>query len=276
MDSSNHTALILGAHPDDAEIRCGGMAAIWRSHGWTVHFVSVTDGSAGHQSLTGQALTEKRSRESDRAASVIGAKTHCMGLPDGGLEPTVDNRLKLVRLVRRLEPDLIVTHRPNDYHPDHRVTSQLMMDASYLLAVPSIAPDVAPMRRRPVICYCWDDFKDPVPFKADIAVDIDPVLPQKLEQMMAHETQFFDWLPWVSGGTADVPADEAGRRDYLAAWLLQRHNPPVAQAYRDVLLSRYGHDHAQGVRYAEAFQICEYGAPADPRAIEQLFPLYPL
>src|SRR5687768_10204017 len=134
--------LILGAHPDDADYFAGGTAALYRRHGHTVRMVSVTDGGAGHHEAAGPGLIKRRRAEAAASGKVIGADYIVLDAPDGGLMPTLENRRILIRLIREFQPDLILTHRPNDYHPDHRYTSQLVQDASYMLTVPAVAPEI--------------------------------------------------------------------------------------------------------------------------------------
>ena len=141
---SNLRILIIGAHPDDCDICAGGTAAIYRSLGHEVRFVSVTNGQSGHQQMYGPTLTARRTEEAARAGRVIGVQYDVLEFPDGGLQPTLEARYRIIRLIREFGPDLILTHRPNDYHPDHRYTSQIVCDAAYMVMVPAVVPSVSP------------------------------------------------------------------------------------------------------------------------------------
>src|SRR6266446_6208499 len=163
--------LIIGAHPDDADYHAGGIAALYRLAGHTVKMVSLTNGDAGHQSLRGSELAARRRQEAAAAGAVIGASYDVLDNHDGELLPTVDNRRAVIRLMRSFKPDLVLTHRPNDYHPDHRYTSQLVQDAAYLVTVPAIVPEVPHLARDPVIAYLPDDFQKPYPLEPAVAVD---------------------------------------------------------------------------------------------------------
>src|SRR5213596_2903122 len=110
--------LIIGAHPDDADYAAGGTAALYRAAGHTVRMVSLTNGDAGHHEMPGAKLAERRRGEAAAAGAVIGSVYELFDIHDGELEPTLPNRWKVIRLIRTFEPDLILTHRPNDYHPD--------------------------------------------------------------------------------------------------------------------------------------------------------------
>src|SRR5947209_6171956 len=129
--------LILGAHPDDADYAAGGTAALYRAAGHVVKMVSLTNGCAGHHLQPGPELARRRRAEAAAAGAVIGATYDVLDNNDGELLPTLENRRQVIRLIRGFRPDLVLTHRPNDYHPDHRYTSQLVQDAAYLVTVPA-------------------------------------------------------------------------------------------------------------------------------------------
>ena len=171
--------LVIGAHPDDAEYKAGGLAALYRDLGHEVRFVSVTNGDAGHHELSGLALAARRRAEAEAAAATLGLRYDVWEHSDGRLELSLARREQVIRLIRSYDPDLVLTHRPNDYHPDHRVTSQLVQDAAYLLTVPAICPDVAHLRRDPVIAYLSDDFTRPYPFEPTVVIDVAPVWERK-------------------------------------------------------------------------------------------------
>src|SRR5262245_31610505 len=168
--------LIIGAHPDDADFHAGGTAALYRAAGHVVKMVSMTNGDAGHQTLRGQPLAQRRRAEAAAAGAVIGARYGVLDNHDGELLPTLDNRFQVIRLIRTFRPDLVLTHRPNDYHPDHRYTSQLVQDAAYMVTVPAIVPETPHLPANPVIAYLPDDFQKPYPFQPAVVVDTGPVI----------------------------------------------------------------------------------------------------
>ena len=170
------TILVLGAHPDDAELHMGGTLSRYRRLGHHVKIVSATNGAAGHHQLSGPVLIERRRRELAASTAIIGADSEVWDFPDGALLPSLELREQIITEIRRLKPDLIFTHRPNDYHPDHRYTSQLVCDAAYLVTVPPVVPDVPHLRDNPVFAYLSDNFQRPCPFAPDVVVDIEPVI----------------------------------------------------------------------------------------------------
>jgi LmbE family N-acetylglucosaminyl deacetylase len=266
--------LIIGAHPDDADIKAGGSAALWCRLGHRVCLVSMTDGGAGHHVLRGPTLAERRRNEARAAAAAIGASYEVFNYRDGELLADLPTRHRLIRYIRAFRPDLILTHRPNDYHPDHRYTSVLVQDAAYMITVPAVCPDAPHLERNPVILYLSDDFKKPAPFSADVVVDIGEALDSLVDMLHCHASQFYEWLPYNGGYLDQVPASELVRLSWLKE-RLQRRIRPLADRYRAELLRTYGAERGQAVEYIEAFELSEYGAPLDAGARARLFPFLP-
>lgn len=262
--------LILGAHPDDAEYHAGGLANIYRQAGHVVKMVSVTNGESGHYAMSGAKLAAIRKEEALASGALIGAIYDVWDQPDGRLQATLEMREKIIREIRSFQPDLVLTHRPNDYHPDHRAVGQLVQDASYLVTVPPICPDVPILRRDPVVAYLPDLFTKPVPLQADVVVDITPQMGQIVRMMACHQSQFFDWLPYNERRLEEVPRDEAARLAWLRGWYEAKIRPR-AERFRKELIGTYGPDHGRAVQYCEAFEISEYACPLDQEARKKLF-----
>ena len=262
--------IAFGAHPDDCDIRAGGTAAKWAAMGHLVKFVSVTNGDAGHQSEGGGALARRRRAEAMEAGKRLGiAEYEVLDNHDGELLPTLAVREQIIRRIRQWNADLVLGPRPNDYHPDHRYTGILVQDAAYMVVVPNICPDTPPLRRNPVFMYFEDRFERPNPFRPDIAVDITDVWEKKLDALDAHVSQMYEWLPWVDGILPQVPKDPVARRQ----WLAKTRRGTITPAVRAALVKWYGAARAKEIRYAEAFELCEYGRRADEAELRRLFPM---
>lgn len=260
--------IVFGAHPDDCDNDAGGTAILFARMGHRVKFVSLTNGDAGHYKLGGGELARIRKAEAEEAGKRFGVEYTVLENHDGELMPTLENRLKVIREIRKWEADLVIAPRPNDYHPDHRYTGVLVQDAAYMVIVPNVAPEIPPLKKNPVFLYSEDHFEKPSPFEPDIAIDIDAVFDAKIYSMAAHESQFFDWLPWTSGKLEEVPDDEASRLIMLAEW---RSYAPD-EATRNSLIKWYG-PKGKNVEHAESFEICEYGKQATEEEIKMLFPM---
>src|SRR4029078_9062006 len=201
--------ICFGAHPDDCELKAGGTAAMWAAKGHHVKFVSVTNGDIGHWREAGGPAATRRKKEVEEASKLLGTTVEVMDNHDGELMPTLENRRTIIRLIRDWKADIVLGHRPNDYHPDHRAVGQLVQDASYMVTVPFFAPDTPPLSRNPVFLSYEDDFTRPNPFRADIIVAIDDVLEKKLAAVEALPSQFYEG--GANGGPQLVPSDEAAK-----------------------------------------------------------------
>ena len=273
MDKKQIRVLVFGAHPDDCDIKAGGTAALYTQHGHSVKFVSVTNGDAGHQEMGGGTLAQRRNTEAQAAAEIIGIEYELLDYHDGELIPSLENRFQIIRTIREFRPDLIMTHRPNDYHPDHRYTSMLVQDAAYMVTVPNICALTPHLDKNPVIVYLSDNFKKPYPFTPDVVVDIDAVVEKKIDMLHCHESQFYEWLPYNSGTLNTVPDNEVNRREWLANRLRNRFSS-IADKYRNKLMEHYGDQYGNSIRYAEAFESCEYGTALTSNNIPILFPFF--
>jgi LmbE family N-acetylglucosaminyl deacetylase len=208
--------IVFGAHPDDCDIRAGGTAALYVSLGHKVKFVSLTNGDKGHQTMGGGQLAIRRLKEAKEAARRIGIEYEVLDNHDGELMPTMENRLQVIRLIREWHADIVISCRPNDYHPDHRNTGLLVQDAAYLVIVPNILSSVPALKKNPLFLYTRDKFQRPNPFRPDIAIDISTVFDKKVYEMDAHVSQYYEWLPWTENELDLVPTDTASRSKWLA------------------------------------------------------------
>jgi len=266
--------ICFGAHPDDCEILAAGVALLWAAQGHHVKFVSVTNGDIGHWREAGGPLAQRRKAEVDAAAKLLGITTEVLDIHDGELEPTLENRRSITRLIRQWNADIVMSHRPNDYHPDHRYTGVLVQDSAFMVAVPFFCPDVAPLQNNPVFLFYPDSFQKPNPFQPDIAISIDSVIERKLDALDTLESQFYEG--GALGSAALIPSDPAKQRErhrQVRDGFAQR-NRGIADRYRATLESWYGKDRAAKIQYAEAFEICEYGRRPDKKELARLFPFF--
>jgi LmbE family N-acetylglucosaminyl deacetylase len=261
--------IVIGAHPDDCDIGAAGTAAKFAALGHKVKFLSVTNGDAGHQSIGGGMLANRRRAEAAESAKRLGIESEVLDNHDGELLPTVDVRKQIIRRIREWNADLVIAPRPNDYHPDHRYTGILVQDAAYMVVVPNVVPDVPPLRKNPVFVYVQDRFQRPNPFRPDVAISIDDVFDKKVAALDAYVSQMYEWLPWVDGDLEKVPADPEARKK----WAAERMRRPLTPAIAASLAKWYGADRAKQIHSAEAFEICEYGRQPSDDDLRKLFPM---
>lgn len=266
--------IAFGAHPDDCEIQVGGTAALWAKQGHHVLFVSVTNGDIGHWREAGGPLAVRRKAEVEEAHRILGIQGVILDNHDGELEPTLENRRTLTRLMREWHADLVLGPRTNDYHPDHRYTGVLVQDAAYMVTVPFFCPDVPALKKNPVFMYYTDRFMKPNPSKPDIVLSIDSVIDAKLDALGVMISQFAEG--GANGDASLYPADAAGqakRRQDVRNRFSQRFQA-TAKRFHEELAAWYPGDAARDVKHAEAFELCEYGGQPNRDELKRLFPFF--
>lgn len=268
--------IAIFAHPDDAEVKMGGTAAKFTEMGHSVKFVSLTNGDAGHDTQGGGFLARRRSAEAHKAANILGVEEYVIfDNHDAELLPTLSIRHNIIREIRKWNADIVIGLRPNDYHPDHRYAGILVMDSSFLVVVPNVAPDVPAMKKNPVFLYMEDGFKKPNPFTPDVTVAVDDTFEKKINALNAHKSQFYEWLPQVMGIDKDVPTNPNERLDWLEMWL-QNWNSQMDHLENHVKASLkkwYGKEIMNNTTHVESFEIAEYGYQPTEKEIRKLFPM---
>jgi N-acetylglucosamine malate deacetylase 1 len=269
--------IVFGAHPDDCELAAGGTAAKWAALGHHVKFVSCTNGDIGHWGIAGGPLALRRTAEVKKCAAILGVQTEVLDIHDGELMVTMENRRTICRLIREWKADVVISHRPNDYHPDHRYTGVLVMDAAYMVTVPFFCPDTPYLTKNPVFLFSEDEFRRPNSFTPDIVVAIDDVVEKKLGCVEALNSQFYEG--GCNGGVHLVPnskdaaAVAARNKQVRDEWA--GSFAATANRFRAESAAFYGREPAAAIQFAEAFEICEYGRRPTNEEIRKLFPFFP-
>jgi LmbE family N-acetylglucosaminyl deacetylase len=266
---SKVNVVIIGSHPDDADKQAGGTALEFLKRGHHVLFVSLTNGDAGHQTQGGKELARRRYSEAQEAGRRFGVEYIVMDNPDGKLQPDIEIREEIIRIIRKFKADIVIGHRPNAMHPDRRNSAILLQDAAYMVIVPNVVPEVPPLDENPLFLYFEDNFKKPNPFQPHIVVDITGSYEQKVYGMAAHESQFFEWQPWIAKNLDKVPPGEQERLE----WLAGISKSPLTKEKQSQLIKWYGKAHAAKVKITESFEICEYGKKPDAEEVRRLFPM---
>jgi len=264
--------IVFGAHPDDAEYRGAGVAMKWARQGHKVKFVSATNGDIGHWQMAGGPLAQRRKNEVLEVARRLGVTTDVLDIHDGEIFPTIENRRMITRLIREWNADIVISNRPNDYHPDHRYTAVLVQDSAYMVTVPFFCPDVPALKKNPVFLYAPDNFQRPNPFHADIAISIDDVIEPTLDALLVMESQIHEG--GANGYAGLFPTEEPGRtkrREEVRKQLAARY-AGYANSYRDALIKVYGEERGRRVQYAQAFEVCEYGRRPGADELKAMFP----
>ena len=266
--------ICFGAHPDDCEIQASGTAAMWAARGHHVLFVSVSNGDIGHWREAGGPLAQRRRAEVEKAHKLLGIQGVILDIHDGEVLPTVENRRSLTRLIREWKADIVMGHRPNDYHPDHRYTGVLVQDAAYMVTVPFFCPDVPAMTKNPAFFYYPDRFKKPNVFEPDILVAVDGVMSKKLDALGVMESQFYEG---GANGSPDLlpsdPEKQKARHQQVRDGFAKRQQA-LTDRFRPKLAEWYPPEQIAGIKYIEAFEICEYGSQPNKKELKRLFPFF--
>jgi LmbE family N-acetylglucosaminyl deacetylase len=263
--------IAFGAHPDDAELKASGVAALWAAQGAKVKFVAMTNGDVGHFSMAGGPLAKRRKAEVAECARILGIENQVLDIHDGELVPSLENRKTVGRLIRDWQADVVLGHRRYDYHPDHRYTGVLLDDTAVVVVAPFFAPDTPATPRNPVYLYYSDTFLKPYPFDPTMVVSIDDAADKKWQCISAMPSQFGDKDSWQARTLPNVPQDDRGREAYLLEQVKSR-SASVADKYRDRLVALYGQERGSKVRYAEAFELSQYGRQASAEELKEMFP----
>ncbi len=263
----------FGAHPDDNELKAGGVASLWVEEGHAVKFVAMTNGDIGHFEMAGGPLAQRRRAEVEECAAIFGIETEVLDIHDGELMPTLENRRTVARLIRDWQADVVMGHRRYDYHADHRYTGELIEDASVIVVAEFFDPYSPRVERNPVVLHYSDGFQKPYPFQPDIVVGIDEAAQKKWDCIRAMPSQFADADSWQGRYLPGVPEDADARADYILNYMMER-NAAVADQYRDRLIELYGEEKGGQIKYAEAFEICQYGRQPSIDELKAMFPTF--
>ena len=249
--------MIIGAHPDDADFYCGATAIKLAKAGAKVRFVSLCNGNKGHQTMTSPELAERRFGETQRAAKAYGIESYSVGeAADCAIEPTLELREKVTRMIREFAPHCVITHRSTDYHADHRATGTVVLDSIYMLGVPLFCPETPVPETLPFVLYSGDNFSIPRPLRADLIVPVDDVLDQLLEGWVSHDSQTAEWLlPEYGIDPKTFPKDRAARKEVYRTKVTEMVNRNLAM-HREEIRRVFGGKRFWGV---EVYEISEYG-----------------
>lgn len=183
--------LAVGAHPDDIEALCGGTLAKYSKQGHKVFMAHLCSGNMGGGNISPEKLADIRDKEAKNAAAIIGAEVMKPVAGDLELYPSREMRIKVVDIIRQLKPDVIITHSPADYMPDHVITGQLVFDAAFTATLP-LYKTRYPAHEKITPIYYMDTLAG-LGFEPDCYVDITEFFEIKKLMWLAHESQY-KWL----------------------------------------------------------------------------------
>ena len=192
--------LYLGAHPDDGDYDYGAAIAQLVRSGAKVSVATFCYGCKGHVDMEPAALAARRRKEAQAAAKIYGLERYIVNeCPDCELDASRAWRERMGRLIRDLAPDMVLTHRPVDYHADHRAVGQVSQDLAYFLGVPHWCPDTPVPEKLPFFMYTVDAFTVPRRLRPDLVINCEPTLEIAAKGISCHVSQLFEWMPPQDG-----------------------------------------------------------------------------
>jgi LmbE family N-acetylglucosaminyl deacetylase len=203
--------LAIGAHADDLELHCGGTLARCAQRGDRVTMCVVTDGRGNPQG-DAETIIATRKAEAEAAAAVIGARLRMLGVPDGSVWVDEATRHLFIEAIREAQPDLVITHPPDDYHPDHKATSRLVMDAAQVARTANYPSRYAPHLATMPIAFMEPDRG--VGFVPEDYVDITEVWAHKLAMLDVHRSQY---MPAGYTAASVLPSEDNPFHRYVEA-----------------------------------------------------------
>ena len=233
--------LAIGAHPDDIETSCGGTLAKYAKQGHKVFIATATNGNVGSATLSREEIAAIRKEEARRAAAVIGAEYICLDYDDEMFFEDKAARLAFIDLVRYCKADVILTHNPEDYNPDHELTSKIINDIAVMIPVSKIETPNKPYDKIPIIAYF-----EPVNglgFVPTEYVDITETMEIKMAMCREHKSQ----VTWMQDNYKDALGNE--QKDFFDDYR-------TIARYRGI---QCGVNYAEGFRMAnDAFRVVPY------------------
>jgi LmbE family N-acetylglucosaminyl deacetylase len=193
----NNNILAIVAHPDDAEFLCAGTLALFHQIGWNIHMATMTAGDCGSKDLKREEISQIRKTEAARSASLLEATYDCLDFEDLFIIYDKPSIIKVTSLIRKIQPDIVITMSPDCYMLDHEITSQLVQTACFGGGLVNVStPALAPLDYIPYLYYTDAmERKDKYGKKvsSNTLVDITSVMEIKAKMLACHESQR-EWL----------------------------------------------------------------------------------
>lgn len=191
--------LVIGAHPDDADLGVGGTLLLLAAQGFTTAILDLSQGE-----LASRGTPEERVREADRSARVLQVRERYNAeLPDGGIANTREQRLRVIPFIRTLRPAVILSHHPKDRHPDHGGAHELVRDANFFAGVASIETDEEPYRAPHILLY--HPYQDSLDAPA-VVMDVSDFFERKVRALKTFKSQLYN--PGYGGPETFVSSPE--------------------------------------------------------------------
>jgi LmbE family N-acetylglucosaminyl deacetylase len=181
--------LAVGAHPDDIELLCAGTLARYAEQGHTVFMAAFTCGNMGDLKVPPDELGRRRNIEAEASAAILGARLLWPAITDELVFPDEAQRRVMIDLLRQADPDVVFTHSPTDYHPDHRYVAQLVFDSYFQKGLPHLPGQAQPACRFARAQVYYMDNLAGIGFLPTEYVDITATMATKRRMLECHQSQ---------------------------------------------------------------------------------------
>jgi N-acetylglucosamine malate deacetylase 1 len=189
----NKSILVVQAHPDDTEAWCAGTMKLLKAKGYKITIATMTAGGMGGVNSTEEKTTLMRKAEAAKAAELLDAEYFCLDQRDGFLFDSTENRMEVIRLIRKVQAGIVFTHHPQDYHSDHRTTAQIVEAAAMICSLPNVPMEETPVPVTPLLYHTTpmtltDPLGSPL-FPPQFFIDITSTMDMKMEMLSHHVSQ---------------------------------------------------------------------------------------
>lgn len=267
--------LIISGHPDDYTLFGGGTGQKIIKNGGKVKFISLTMGEQGNPFRSGGELARVRLNCCEKIAQEFGVDMEVWNFHDGETWYTLETRNRILEVIRRFQADVVVCPHPFCTHPDHRNTGELVQDAAYFSAIKNIMPNIAALKRKPIVLYpWWHEIRNRIsPFQVDIAVNTEDIIDELANITAVHGATIYEWAAFKYHM---LEAFEGMSETERLAWHRQTVTEPLheqrAEIGRKKLVEKYGSEEGSRIRFAEVFEVSEYGYIPEPEELQQILP----
>ncbi|MBA3480415.1 MAG: PIG-L family deacetylase [Pirellulales bacterium] len=212
--------LAVAAHPDDIELNCAGTLARYAADGHSITMAVFTSGNMGDVTIPPDELAATRKREAEASAAILKARLLWAGVTDELVFPNETQRALMIDLLREADPDVVITHSPNDYHPDHCYVSQLVFDSYFQKGLPHIPGPKMPACRFGQMQVYYMDTIGGIGFAPQEYVDITGVIETKKEMLACHQSQVAPMKELANTDMMQVIEVQARFRGFAAGCLM--------------------------------------------------------
>ncbi|MCO4293903.1 PIG-L family deacetylase [Solitalea sp. MAHUQ-68] len=265
--------LVLTAHPDEAEEYVGGTIASFAEHGAEVQIASLTNGDVGHWTMTKEAIAERRKQEAIAAGKILGASYLISNHHDGELEPSIEVRKEIVTIIRKWNPDIVITFMEmlGGGHPDNMAVATAVRQGAGLSFAPLFLPEIPALTKRPVFLVVRDYYSKKFTHQADVVIPIDKTYNKKLDSFAAHASQFFEFAPYQRGILNEVPKEPKNYKTFFEKYW--GDYSAISDSMRNWLNTHYGEVKGKQFEHAEEFEYASFSRRLDKEELLKLFPM---